>query len=1287
MRAANVAATIAAALQGLADPATTGALQARQKLQLLDQLCSVRAQLDARPLNEFVDPVMLAKRLRPLCADPIQTIRAATLRTLRVYAVSPLAVSAFLTAKLHVFLMRSLERDAKHKVERIQAMKLTRKLIDVDPNQFPRSLVASLVSLAEHPDDLFSRVALESLCELAVANTAVLQLGGGLRTIIAACMERRFDDLVEPLTLTVMHLFSHPKLRVYVDHEHGMGMLLSSFTETFTSQDADVDRKRDVARRAILTALRSWSGLVYFGSLPVVGMASIVKALHLDDSKIQQSLLHMLYQLFRIRPPRTTSSFQAALRLHSETLASRDSDFNLTSDRFNPADSYMAIMLVAFVHGQLIETLVELGCSDTRDVVVLVTILLGELLHMANRILPSALCAQLQTLPSLVSSAALFVNRDDRGMRSRANTLLSNLHEFARVRKLASEYNDFHMQLLLFNTYKTRRALGKDKETRTFNDHIKNLKQKMELRMDDAKLQALLKATEVYNGKDYTKWHWDLIMEVIEGPLSDSKRMEDCIAKTKFAKRILSFLRPTNHQFSDVKIDKRNKHKNLRYIRTACLLLEALMSSDEGARYLAENEFLGQITDFCREELTIGGAAGAAGDESAAGGGAAATGGADEFGERFLDKNRLIKTMTREYFTMLGVLSSSKRGQDLLEQKDIFNVLYPLSEGKTGRDDVAKLIVTSLDYNLEGHPRVLLAKAMTCKSKKIRYIATKHMRVLMRAGVNDFTNWGADLLVTQLSDPDKDISQAALKILVEACEDAETLAALISKQPLLTTLDGRGKDLLIKFLSLPAGVTYLQKHAWIAGEMEAWHSKGNIEYVNTLELAMARSLQPFLFPPLVQAGTPAQPAAAASTPSTPAGSGIAQTGFAGSGVVASIVAATAAAAGKVASAASQPVGGLQYSGSSNEAAEVDDSNATVLRPHFYGELAKTAEGCALLRASGHFDEFIRQIDDADAHVLFRKSALWAVAHIGSSVTGFEFVERSGVLARIVAMAERGDILSLKGTAFFAVGLLSSCERAAAALRAVNWEANGLKGICIPREASQFLGVAPYERAGLWPVSALNKFDRESMTPALQLLSCRPQDLAAAPAGPAGAVAAPALAPAPAPAPAGGVARSMGTTGAARSVAGAGAGVAARPAAGVSGAAPAGAAARPGAAADAAAVAAAAAAAASLDPDDPKNVPGLIVDALGKLSNHITADAASRELKRIKKDDALTAHFANAGVTCLALHLMQSYKFRQPARRFIWDLFESVPLNTKEMQEAIDAAACLDAVTVPSPLSS
>jgi rapamycin-insensitive companion of mTOR len=52
--------------------------------------------------------------------------------------------------------------------------------------------------------------------------------------------------------------------------------------------------------------------------------------------------------------------------------------------------------------------------------------------------------------------------------------------------------------------------------------------------------------------KDYTKWSFDSLQELIEGPLLNPKRMEEAIKVSRFIRRLMTFFHPFSHRFSDM---------------------------------------------------------------------------------------------------------------------------------------------------------------------------------------------------------------------------------------------------------------------------------------------------------------------------------------------------------------------------------------------------------------------------------------------------------------------------------------------------------------------------------------------------------------------------------------------------------------------------------------------------------------------------------------------------------------------------------------------------------------
>ena len=54
-------------------------------------------------------------------------------------------------------------------------------------------------------------------------------------------------------------------------------------------------------------------------------------------------------------------------------------------------------------------------------------------------------------------------------------------------------------------------------------------------------------------GRDHTKWNYEIIMDLIEGPLLNPKRLDEAIKATKFVRRLFSFFHPANNHFSSIK--------------------------------------------------------------------------------------------------------------------------------------------------------------------------------------------------------------------------------------------------------------------------------------------------------------------------------------------------------------------------------------------------------------------------------------------------------------------------------------------------------------------------------------------------------------------------------------------------------------------------------------------------------------------------------------------------------------------------------------------------------------
>ena len=116
--------------------------------------------------------------------------------------------------------------------------------------------------------------------------------------------------------------------------------------------------------------------------------------------------------------------------------------------------------------------------------------------------------------------------------------------------------------------------------------------------MDEIHFRSLLVETQVTSTVNYLKWRWDIIIDIIEGPLVNPRRLEDAIKGTKFLKRLIGFYRPFKYRFSDA----RNTKANQRYVRIGCALLKSLLQTPEGVQYLSESKLLRQLAE-CLAQL------------------------------------------------------------------------------------------------------------------------------------------------------------------------------------------------------------------------------------------------------------------------------------------------------------------------------------------------------------------------------------------------------------------------------------------------------------------------------------------------------------------------------------------------------------------------------------------------------------------------------------------------------------------------------------------------------------
>lgn len=866
----------------------------------------------------------------------------------------------------------SLVKETKASVEREQALKFVRAFLDVKGGveEIARSVVRIIVAVAEHAEDRLRNIATLTLAEILVRKPALLVAAGGMGALADALGEGSYHA-AESIGASFLYLLDTPRRRRFLRSGRELEAPFAMFTDSNSIHGHLHEEKLKINAKVIASLLRSWPGLLTLSMNDFLPLRSLLLSLQIITPHVRNIILELLFDLLRIKPPSWSSSFLAGRRLTTygrvtnlKNLQVKDPAMpNVENDanKWSLLDHYVSVVLAAFLHAGLVPALLHAEEEPlTLPLKRKTTLLLGEVLKMANELLPPSWSAQLQVLPQLLHSAAKFQS-EDRFVAIGTIYQVDSINRTLYRSGPTSLYNNKSNSTT--DTHSTSRATDQSKVQAA-------------MQIDEGQFRTLMLDTQVLNTVSFQKWRWDLILTIIEGPLLNPKRLDEAIKVTKFVHRLLGFYRPFKYRFSEVK----NTKPNQRYVRAGCALMQSLLQNPEGVKYLSESKFIRQLAECLSHFDRMSGLT----SESP-----------------IFQADRMNETLTGGYFALLGALTKDSRGIQILERWRVINMFYHIVE-LNDRDDLIRTLISNMDYTLDGHLRIIISKAMTSCSKEIRIFATRLLRKyatkpMHQSSTTGVAEWAIRLLVTQLYDPDVEVCEVAIKILEEACNQTESLEFVVKCRPALDHLGEIGAPLLLRFLSTSVGYHYLDGLDYITREMDDWFLGRNDTYVALIEASMARAL----------ADIPEKPAAP-----------------------------------------------LNY----DDAPEL--TNYGLVPPHFYRELTRTKEGCKLLKQKGHFDEFSANIRDFamendDSEIIVKvKGCLWAVGNVGSMELGAPFLESSDVVKWIVQIAEQSEVMSLRGTAFYVLGLISRSLHGQEILLEYGWdgvvnEAGEALGFCLP----------------------------------------------------------------------------------------------------------------------------------------------------------------------------------------------------------------------------------------------
>lgn len=884
--------------------------------------------------------------------------------------------------------MLSLVKDSKANIEREQALKFVRAFLDVKGGiyELSNSVLRTIVSVAEHHDDRLRNMSLLTLLELLIRNSSMVITSGGMASLTEALLDGTYQGS-ESLAYSILYLFDKPSDRFYLESCHELDAAFTIFTDPIAVHVSE--EKLKSSARLITALLNSWPGLFSVANDGFAATRGLLQSLSYPSLLARDLVLDIIFAVLQIKAPSWSSSFLAGRRLTTygrvanltsgaaSAVAVSNKPEEEEESRVSLTEHYTAMLLAVLIQSGLHEALASMIRDEEESALRRKAALLqGEVLDMTNRLLPFSFSANFQAVPKLVGPVGFL-------------PIETSLAQVSMIYQVDSVSRTLHRSQGGTKSSVDQARHFKQQPT-AMSRTIDSTKIKVDVEMDEIKFRAAIVETQILNHVKYVKWNWDLIEDLVEGPLKNPRRLSEAITGTKFLKRLLGFYRPFKYRFSDMPSTKLNQ----RYVRVGVSLMKALLQNNEGIVYLSESKFLRQLGE-CLAQLDR-------------------TSGLTSSAPLF-SLWRTSETLTGGYFSLLGALSSNPQGLQMIERWHMVNIFYHIMDLQD-RDDLVELLLGNMDFTLDSHLRVMLSKALTACDKRIRIFSTRLLRKYATLALhpNDGSGlrppssvceWAIRLLVTQLYDPEVEVSEVAVQMLEESCNWKSHLEYIVRCRPQLDHLNEIGAPLLLRFLSTSLGYQYLDRLDYITQEMDDWFSLRNYRYVTLVEASLTRAF-------------------------------------------------TALTQGPSRSSSSELLRPQEYGS---------------LPPHFYRELTRTKEGCDLLRDSGHFHEFVNTITETwaekdDVEGLTKlKGCLWAVGNIGSMDLAADFLEESDVVRWIVRIAEQSEVTSLRGTAFFVLGLISRSLHGMEIVGEHGWTAATDQvgrsiGYCLPQQLSVFFSV-------------------------------------------------------------------------------------------------------------------------------------------------------------------------------------------------------------------------------------
>ncbi|KAI4461161.1 cytosolic regulator pianissimo [Holotrichia oblita] len=508
-------------------------------------------------LGYNVEEILLC--LRVSVVHEMSQVRSGGFRAIRHVLTTEEDVWYFNELLFPALITRSFDLLLKNEIERIEAMKLIRKVLFLSPSNFDVTMSRSLVSLANggiEEKDRLLRATLATLCELCVLNTDIFILSGGVAAITRNLLECQTPKIAESLCGVLLLLLDKPATRQSAAVDlHCIAAPYCDFHYRHGWMDKNRDERElrfNCSRLAMLSLLLSWPGILHFCSPhDNSGFKAIVQVLYLNQLEVRKAVLDLMYELLGLPQPEWTDELSVALsavdpaepqaswRLYEGFVVAEGRSVLPHLARTTPSisDMHLSLLLYCFLEAGLLEALAEVVVTSDTFISVRATVLLGELLRLIQILLPPECCNISPALPNLLEYAVT-----NKPQALRAITALQQLHKLLKRRPASySLYLDHILQSGNFI-----KASNKVEYSKKYK--VSSSKSKLsQLVLKDGDDQ--IRETGVLANTDILAWNWNLIKVIVRDEISLKLDMTETNHRN-FLKRLVEFYTPSSKLYS-----------------------------------------------------------------------------------------------------------------------------------------------------------------------------------------------------------------------------------------------------------------------------------------------------------------------------------------------------------------------------------------------------------------------------------------------------------------------------------------------------------------------------------------------------------------------------------------------------------------------------------------------------------------------------------------------------------------------------------------------------------------